>query len=289
MHAGGVLVGGRAAAVAARRRGAAQVLERRARHPEQEQVEHGDEAELQGDGDGVEGHASLSSWKTISEVPRVIVSPSRSDCAPVMRRPLTLTPLVEPRSRTVHEAPEGRTSACLRETLGSSTARRPRASGRARRRRSRARSCGRRRAGARRGGADRARAAARTMRLGGRVDHRVAVVALARARRSRPPRRCARAAPGCRTRPSRSALVGLELDLRARQQRDPLAAGVLEQVAGQLALELALVALELLAILAARARRRTRSARRCATARRPCAAPSRARACARSRPGGPRT
>ena len=34
-----------------------------------------------GDGDGVEGH-DLSSWKTISEVPRVMVSPSLSDCAP---------------------------------------------------------------------------------------------------------------------------------------------------------------------------------------------------------------
>ena len=32
-------------------------------------------------GDGVEGH-DLSSWKTISEVPRVMVSPSLSDCAP---------------------------------------------------------------------------------------------------------------------------------------------------------------------------------------------------------------
>src|SRR3954471_3618842 len=99
---------------------AAEVPQSRARHPQQEQVEDGDEAELQRDGDGVERHARSSS-KTTSEVPSVIVSPPRSDCAPWMRRPLTLTPLVEPRSRTVQEAPEGRSSACLRETLGSST------------------------------------------------------------------------------------------------------------------------------------------------------------------------
>src|SRR3954454_11429587 len=65
----------------------------------------------------------LSSWNTISEVPIVMVSPSRSDCgrAGSTLRPLTFTPLFEPRSQIVHEAPDGRTWACLRDTLGSST------------------------------------------------------------------------------------------------------------------------------------------------------------------------
>ena len=46
------------------------------------------------------------------------------------------------------------------------------------------------------------------------------------------------------------ALVGPELDRGLGQQRDPLAAGVLEQVARQLLAQLALVALELLAVRA---------------------------------------
>ena len=44
-------------------------------------------------------------------------------------------------------------------------------------------------------------------------------------------------------------IVGAELDRGPRGERDPLAAGVLEQVARQLALELVLVALELLAVV----------------------------------------
>src|SRR4051794_34362699 len=123
VHARGVLVGRGAPApvgARARARAAAQVAQRGARLPQQEQVEDGEEAELERDGDGIEGHPRSSS-KRISEVPSVIVSPARRDWAPWIRRPLTLTPLVEPMSRTVHEAPEGRSSACRRETLGSST------------------------------------------------------------------------------------------------------------------------------------------------------------------------
>src|SRR5918999_4095291 len=119
VHAGRVLV--------RRRRDpggpATQVLERRPRHPEQEQVQDGEEAELERHGDRVECHAPYSSSKVTRAVPSSITSPGRSDCgrAGSTRRPLTFTPLVEPRSRTIHEPPDGRISACLRETLGSST------------------------------------------------------------------------------------------------------------------------------------------------------------------------
>src|SRR6185503_19985575 len=88
--------------------------------PEQEQLEHGQEAELQRHGDGVEHPGGYSSSKVAWEVPSSITSPGLSDWAPSIRRPLTLTSLVEPSSRTVHEPPEGRISACLRETLASS-------------------------------------------------------------------------------------------------------------------------------------------------------------------------
>ena len=50
-----------------------------------------------------------------------MTSPWRSGCAPSMRRPLTLTPLVEPRSRTIQAPPVGRTSAWRRETFSSPT------------------------------------------------------------------------------------------------------------------------------------------------------------------------
>src|SRR6185436_2129290 len=97
---------------------ALEVLHRGTGHPEQEQVQHGEEAELERDGDGVEGHGQ--SWSNpMVDVPSSIVSPGFSDCAPWMRRPLTLTPLVEPRSLTIHLAPLGRTSACLRDTFWS--------------------------------------------------------------------------------------------------------------------------------------------------------------------------
>ena len=81
----------------------------------------------------------------------------------------------------------------------------------------------------------------------GRVDHRVALVALARRLvlvrgRAHEPRLDAELAQP-------QALIGLELDLRAREQRDPLPARVLEQVAGELPRQFVLVALELLAVV----------------------------------------
>ncbi len=62
-----------------RRAAAAQVLERRARHPQQEQVEDGKEAELERHRDRVEGHGPYSSSKVTRAVPSSIVSPGRSD------------------------------------------------------------------------------------------------------------------------------------------------------------------------------------------------------------------
>ena len=84
--------------------------------------------------------------------------------------------------------------------------------------------------------------------LGGRVDHRVALVALARRRReSSSAGRTSRAwMPNS---PSRSRSSVLKRDLRRGDERDPLAARVLEQVARELGGEVALVALELLAVV----------------------------------------
>src|SRR3954468_23567134 len=83
--------------------------------------------------------------------------------------------------------------------------------------------------------------------VGHRVDHRVALIALARMLffmrgRAHEPRLDAELAQP-------QALVGLERDLRLRHEVDPLAPRVLEQVSGQLARQLVLVALELRAIL----------------------------------------
>ena len=151
-----------------------------------------------------------------------------------IRRPLTLTPLVEPRSRTVHEPPDGRISACLRETLASSTTMshsrerpstapaepsssvapvdaQPRA----------ARAAGPARAAA-------PRAARRWSRPScgpPRAWRGSAAGILVRAHEPRLDAELAEPQP----------LVGLERDLGRRQQRDPLAARVLEQVARQLA------------------------------------------------------
>src|SRR4051812_16369787 len=83
----------------ATRDAAAQVLQRAARDPQQEQVEHREEAELERDGDGFQHH---STSKVASTVPNTSRSPERSGSVPLTRRPLTWTPFVEPRSVTVH-------------------------------------------------------------------------------------------------------------------------------------------------------------------------------------------
>src|SRR5665811_237772 len=106
---------------------APQVLQRAARDPEQEEVEDGEEAELESHRDRVvvhvgtlvtgDRHRSTSKLKVV--VPIVTESPAPSRVEPT-RRPLTLIPLVEPRSAIVH-SPDWvrRSSAWWRETLGS--------------------------------------------------------------------------------------------------------------------------------------------------------------------------
>ena len=94
-----------------------------------------------------------------------------------------------------------------------------------------------------------------------------------------------RAAPGCRTRPGAGARRCRNVDLRAADERELLAAGVLEQVGRELVGHLAARRPRSARDPRARARRRTRWARRCARPRPSCARPSRARACGRSRPG----
>ena len=91
---------------------------RGAGHPEQEQVQHGEEAELERDGDGVQGHGQscVEADRGRAELDRVA---GLERLRALMRRPLTFTPLVEPRSLTIHLAPLGRTSAWRRETFWS--------------------------------------------------------------------------------------------------------------------------------------------------------------------------
>src|SRR4029079_14337104 len=96
----------------------AQVPKRRTGDPEQEEVEHCEKAELERDGDRLEVvHCSISKAKQV--VPRVTSSPGASR-AESTRRPLTLIPLVEPRSTTCQSPVLLRRScACLREMFGS--------------------------------------------------------------------------------------------------------------------------------------------------------------------------
>ena len=237
LAAGGVDAGrlGGAPAAACRRRGlrgrAPQVLQRAARDPQQEQVEHGQEAELQRDRDRVEPCITRPRSGT-STVPSSTRSPRSSGCGAVDRAAVD--------AHAVGRAEVGdRPAAAGRARSRRGGARRWR-----RRARCRSRGCGRstRRRGAtacacpRRprwrgargaGGARLARAAPGP--VGGRVDHRVAVVGLLGRRRPRRARR-GRAAPGCRTRRARSrssvrnSICGREIE------RQALAPGVLEQV-----------------------------------------------------------
>ena len=117
------------------------------------------------------------------------------------------------------------------------------------------------------------------------VDHRAARFArlaaaqLALARRGHDPGLDAELAQA-------EALVGLELDHGSRQQREPLAARVLEQVARELGGQRAPRSRQSAPGRAGRGTRGTRWARRSATPTSIGAPPSPARACARSRPAG---
>src|SRR5271166_3294471 len=96
----------------------AQVPAGAAGDPQQEQVQHDQEAELEGHRYGRErGHPSS---KTISVEPSSTRSPARSACTPRTSRSLTITPLVEPRSSIVQPSALGRIWAWRRETPTSS-------------------------------------------------------------------------------------------------------------------------------------------------------------------------
>src|SRR5207248_11735276 len=103
-------------------RGTAQVAARRPDHTPDEQVEQDEEADLEqqqdlADSDGADRHGSSRS-KTTSVDPSVTRSPSSSFACRSLR-PFTSMPFVEPRSTIQYDVSSCRTSACLRETLGS--------------------------------------------------------------------------------------------------------------------------------------------------------------------------
>ena len=231
---------GRGRVVADRRTAAAQILQRAARHPQQEQVEDGEEAELQRNRYGRErGHPSS---KTISVEPSSRRSPGAAGCAPSTAPPLTRTPLVEPRSATVQPPALGTdlgvaaeiadvieddvafaAAADRRHRRGDQQAAATDAEQRARQARRRWASCD---------GAAQARGSA--------VDHRLTVLLCWRGSRPRgasllltvtvradQPRLDAEF-------PERQALVGVKRDDRVRGEDQLLAARVLEQVAAQL-------------------------------------------------------
>ena len=94
---------------------------RAARDPQQEQVEDGEEAELQRDGDRLEHQAVTysTSKRDVDGAERRARSPDASGCGSLdARRPLTRTPLVEPRSVIVQPSPRGRISAWLARDVG---------------------------------------------------------------------------------------------------------------------------------------------------------------------------
>src|ERR1019366_9387699 len=100
-------------------RAPAEVAAGAAGHPQQEQVEHGQKAELERDGYGFERVHPSS--KRISVEPISRRSPDWTACAPRIPSPLTSTPLVEPRSAIVQPSPAGRSSAWWRDTPASSS------------------------------------------------------------------------------------------------------------------------------------------------------------------------
>ena len=190
----------------ARRGGLRRSLQRAARDPQQEQVEHGQEAELQADGDRLDDHGRhQSTSKRASTVPDLDAGRrAAAPCGSLARtsRPLTRTPLVEPRSVIVQPSPSGRSSAWRRETLVSARTMshsRLRPMRRAARRRRRS-ACPRPRASRGRGARCASRAAPPAR---GPRSSRPSCGRGRPARPPPPPR--ARAAPGCRTRPGAGA------------------------------------------------------------------------------------
>ena len=90
------------------RRAAAQVLQRAARDPQQEQVEDGEEAELQADGDGFEHPAGLLDHEPdVGGAERDAVAGLERRRA-ADRRPLTFTPFVDAEVRDGPAAAAGR-------------------------------------------------------------------------------------------------------------------------------------------------------------------------------------
>ena len=77
--------------------GPAQIAQRAARHPGDEQEQHRDERRLQRDGGRLQHH---STSKRADTVPTSSRSPDRSTVRRLARAPLICTPLVEPRSTT---------------------------------------------------------------------------------------------------------------------------------------------------------------------------------------------
>ena len=218
---------------------------------------------------------AYSSSNVTRAVPSSITSPRLSDCGPWIRRAVDLHAVG--RSEVAHDPRAARRphlGVAARDVGVVDHRRRPRASARGPRRLTRAARSGRRRAAARCRAGGRARAAARPA---GRTPCRPS---------------CGRGRPGwatprprCGGRTSRGLDAELaraaagrrsEVDRRPRRQRDLLAAGVLEQVAGQLALEVVLIVVELLAVVGRQPDGVLVRARRCATATGRGACPSRA-------------
>ena len=186
-------------------RRAAQVLQRAARDPQQEQVEHGQEAELQGDRDRLDDHGGhQSTSKRASTVPTSTRSPELRPCGSLARtsRPLTRTPLVEPRSVIVQPVAQRAQLGVPARDVGVgqddvALAAAPDGGAARRRRRS---ACPRPAAPRGRGG--RCASPAAPPARGPRSSR----PSCARGRPARrPPPRRARAAPGCRTRPGAGA------------------------------------------------------------------------------------
>src|SRR5229473_4119893 len=104
--------------LATRRSAGAEVTPGAAGDPQQEQVQDGEEAELERHRYGLERRHPAS--KTTSVEPSSMRSPGCSAREPWISSPFTITPLVEPRSSIVHPPPRGRSWACCREMPTSS-------------------------------------------------------------------------------------------------------------------------------------------------------------------------
>ena len=239
--------GGRGSRAAA----APQVAQRAARDPQQEEVEDGEEAELQPDRDGLEqavrGHRSTS--KRTSTVPTTMSSPGADRRRRADRTAVDLDAVrraqVGDRPAVAAGGPDlgvaARDVGVLQDDVALAAAADDGAAGPDRH--------------ALALGDDHRPAAAGGPRL-------VELLLDARRRSSRPSSgrgRPARRRPARLVRAhharldaelaEREALVGAELDLRAADEREALAAGVLEQVGGELVDDLVLDALEALAVL----------------------------------------